>query len=73
MTIPAPVPGLQPIDRLALSFRERLTAACPSLPSAILEAALIALVLDAREYAAAMIEQYARPDNRWRASRERTD
>jgi hypothetical protein len=62
---PAPSAPLPPLDRFARLARQRLTAAHRAPSKAALEPILVALVLDAREYAAAMIERHARPDDRW--------
>jgi hypothetical protein len=62
MTAPAPVPAPDPgpmtLERLVRRWRKLLRG-----PDA--EKVLAIMILDARQYAAHMIEQCARPDDRW--------
>jgi hypothetical protein len=66
MTTPDPASPPDPVfDKWAARARQRILQAVMSPSPANIERVVTELVRDGQEYAAARVEQYARPDDRW--------
>jgi hypothetical protein len=63
-----PVPAFPPdpvFDQWATRARRRILQALTAKPGAEREKVIADLIRDGQEYAAARVDQYARPDERW--------